>query len=341
MIRGGSTFLNELYWHRPALVRAVEDMGVRAVVGQTLIDLGDAAMFARQQAELERLARDERVRGRVTLAAAPHSIYTVPFGVLRRVADIAAEHDLLVHIHLSETAGEVEHCVAAHGCRPAELLARAGLINERLVAVHGQFLDEAELHLLGAAGAALVTNPAANLKLATAGIVPYGAARRAGVRMCLGTDGAASNNTLSMIESMKLAALLQKHQDADATALPARDALTMATSAAAAVFGPAAGGASATNSGAAGTSLNAVPAHALVMAGAAADIVLLDFSDAATQPVHDPVSTLVYAASAAHVHTTICDGRVLMHDRVVEVCDEAEVIAAARRSAASVTEGAA
>jgi 5-methylthioadenosine/S-adenosylhomocysteine deaminase len=80
---------------------------------------------------------------------------------------------------------------------------------------------------------------------------------------------------------------------------------------------------------------------ALLTAGAAADIVLLDFSDAATQPVHDPVSTLVYAASAAHVHTTICDGRVLMHDRVVEVCDEAEVIAAARRSAAAVTEGAA
>jgi 5-methylthioadenosine/S-adenosylhomocysteine deaminase len=315
MIRGGTTFFNEMYWHRPAIVQAVHDLGVRAVVGQTLIDLGDAALFQRQKDELVRLAREERTVGRVGLAAAPHSIYTVPFDVLQWIAGVAEEHGLLVHIHLSETAGEVERCVAEHGCRPAELLRRAGLVNDRLIAVHGQFLDDAELDLLGTAGGALVTNPAANLKLATAGIMRYRRARSAGVRVCLGTDGAASNNTLSMIESMKLAALLQKHQDADATTLPAPEALAMATRTAAAVFGQ----------------------RGTLEVGAPADMVLMDFSGAATQPLHDPVSALVYAATAADVHTTICDGRVLMHARRIEICDEDEVIESARRAAFDVT----
>lgn len=316
MIRGGTTFFNEMYWHRPGIVRAVEEMGVRALVGQTLIDLGDAALFQRQKDELVRLAREERITGRVALAAAPHSIYTVPADVLRWVGDVAAEHDLLVHIHLSETAAEVERCVAEHGCRPAQLLERAGLVNSRLVAVHGQFLDDAELDLLGAAGATLVTNPAANLKLATAGIMRYSRARQAGVRVCLGTDGAASNNTLSMIESMKLTALLQKNLDADATTLPAADALAMATSTPAAVFGHGSG---------------------TIAAGQPADLILVDFSGAATQPLHDPISALVYAATASNVHTTVCDGRVLMHDRRIEVCDEEEILENARSAAFRVT----
>jgi 5-methylthioadenosine/S-adenosylhomocysteine deaminase len=316
MIRGGTTFFNEMYWHRPALVEAVHAMGVRAAIGQTLIDIGDPAVFARQKSELLRLAREERQVGRVQFLVAPHSIYTVPFEELQWVGDVAAEHELLVHIHLSETAGEVERCIAEHACRPAQLLARAGLVNERLVAVHGQFLDEAELDLLGAAGATVVKNPAANLKLATAGIFPYSRARAAGIRVCLGTDGAASNNTLSMIESMKLAALLQKHRDGDATTLPAREALAMATTTPAAVFGH---------------------GRAVVSAGAPADLVLIDFSEPATQPVHDAVSALVYAAHAGQVHTTICDGRVLMQARQVEVCDEQEVIELARRAAFEVT----
>jgi 5-methylthioadenosine/S-adenosylhomocysteine deaminase len=316
MIRGGTTFFNEMYWHRPALVEAVHAMGVRAAIGQTLIDIGNAAVFARQKSELVRLARDEKQVGRVQFLAAPHSIYTVPFAELQWVAQTAAEHDLFVHIHLAETAGEVERCVAEHGCRPTQLLERAGLVNERLIAVHGQFLDDAELDMLGAARATLVTNPAANLKLATAGIFPYSRAREAGIRICLGTDGAASNNTLSMIEAMKLAALLQKHRAGDATTLPAREALAMATTAAAELFH--------------GT-------RAVIAPGAPADLILVDFSEASTQPVHDPVSALVYAAHAGQVHSTICDGRVLMHARRVEVCDEAEVIENARRAAVDVT----
>jgi 5-methylthioadenosine/S-adenosylhomocysteine deaminase len=311
MIRGGTTFFNEMYWYRPAIVRAVEEMGIRSLVGCTLIDLGDPAVLESQKREMQELAEGRLPPGdpeRVGLALAPHSIYTVPPDVLRWIGELGESHDLPVHIHLSETAGEVERCLEAHGCRPAFLLERLGLVNPRLIAVHGQFLDGDELALLGEAGATLVTNPTANLKLATGGIFPYAAARERGVRVCLGTDGAASNNNLDLLEEMKMAALVQKHREVDATVLPAREALAMATSTPAEVFGNGPGA---------------------LVPGAPADLILVDFSDPSLQPLHDPVSTLVYAANASHVHTTICGGRVLMYDRRVEVCDQEEVVGSA------------
>jgi 5-methylthioadenosine/S-adenosylhomocysteine deaminase len=305
MIRGGTTFFNEMYWHRPALVRAAEELGVRAMVGQTIINAGGEELLQQQKNDLERLAEEPVSKsGRVKLCAAPHSIYTTKPDELRWVSEIAERYGLLVHIHLSESQGEVDDCLQHHGCRPAMLLERVGLMRSNLVAAHGQFLDDDELVLIGEAGASLVTNPAANLKLATGGIFPYARARTAGIRVCLGTDGAASNNTLSMIEAMKLAALLAKHREQDATVLPAAEALEMATTTPADVFGEGSG---------------------RIEVGAPADLILVDFSGPATQPLHDPVSQLVYAANTSCVHTTICDGQVLMHAGVVEVCDEREV----------------
>jgi 5-methylthioadenosine/S-adenosylhomocysteine deaminase len=307
MIRGGTTFFNEMYWHRPALLRAAEEMGVRAMIGQTIINAAGEELLKQQKKELERLAAEEPVSpsGRVRLCAAPHSIYTTNPDELRWVGEIAERYDLMVHIHLSETQGEVDDCLRIHGCRPAVLLDRVGLMKPNLIAAHGQFLDDDELALIGEGGASLVTNPAANLKLATGGIFPYARARSAGIRICLGTDGAASNNTLSMIEAMKLAALMAKHRELDATVLPAAEALDMATTTPAEVFREGSG---------------------RIEVGAPADLILVDFSGPATQPLHDPVSQLVYAANTSCVHTTICDGRVLMHAREVEICDEREVI---------------
>ena len=325
MIRGGTTFFNEMYWHRPSIVRAVEEMAVKALVGVTVIDVAGPEVLARQKEEVSELVvrrREATRRGgnaneRVQLAIAPHSIYTVSPPVLEWIGGLARDEDLLVHIHLSETGMEVEECLRVHGCRPARLLDRLGLVGPNLIAAHGQYLDEQELELLGAAGATVVTNPVANLKLATGGIFPYRAARRAGVGVCLGTDGAASNNNLDMIEEMKIAALVQKHRELDATVLPAAEALAMATSAPSAAFRLGSG---------------------RIEAGAPADLVLVDFSGPSTQPLHDPVSALVYAANAGNVHTTICAGRVLMHARQVEVCDEEEVIAAAAESVRALLE---
>lgn len=318
MIQGGTTFFNEMYWHRPALCRAAQEMGVRALVGSALIDLGDPELLEAQKAEIlelveTRAGKDDGTAAgdpvRVSMSLAPHSIYMLQPRELEWVAAVSEEHDLPVHIHLSETAGEVEECLEAHGCRPAELLGRTGLMNARLIAVHGQFLSEGELELLAEAGAALVMNPTANLKLATGGIFPYAKAQEAGVRVCLGTDGAASNNNLDMLEEMKFAALVQKHLEEDATVLPAVEALAMCTQIPAEIFGQGSG---------------------KVAVGEPADLVLMDLSGPSTQPLHDPVSALVYAANASHVQTTICAGQVLMHRRVMEACDPEEILAKAR-----------
>jgi 5-methylthioadenosine/S-adenosylhomocysteine deaminase len=311
MIRSGTTYFNDMYWHRPGVLRAVEELGLRAHVGSVFIDRGDPTGVAAgvlRDAVLQQVSERHSLSPRVKVALAPHAIYTVAPGSLEWMAELASGNDLIVHIHLSETRSEVEACVATHGLRPAHFLQRVGLLETSLVAAHGVYLDEEEMELLAAHGATVVTNPTANMKLATGGIFDYRAARAAGLRVALGTDGAGSNNNLDMIEEMKILALVQKHRAEDPTVLTAHEALALATKAASETFRLGSGA---------------------LEAGAPADIILVDLSRPSTQPVHDPVSALVYAANGDAVHTTICDGRVLMYDRKLEVADEDEVVAAA------------
>ncbi|UCC25133.1 MAG: amidohydrolase [Gemmatimonadales bacterium] len=313
MIRGGTTYLNDMYWHSAAVGRAVEEMGLRAHLGSVFIDLGDEATGRKWRAAVEReLDELGDLHPRLQRAVAPHAIYTVGPENLEWLGERAREHDLLFHIHLSETREEVERCLQVHGVRPAFLLERLGLVTAHLVAAHGVYLDPDELAVLGEAGATVATNPTANLKLATGGIFDYPTAREAGVRVVLGTDGVGSNNNLDLLEEMKIAALVQKHRAMDATVLPAREALALATTNPSQAFGLGSG---------------------TVEEGAPADLVLLDLSGPWAQPGHDTVSDVVYAAHGSAVHTTVCDGVVLMHDRVVEVADEAEIIREARRAA--------
>ncbi len=318
MIRSGTTHFNEMYWHVDQVARAVGEMGVRAHLGAIFIDHGDEDTARHWRESVRRLVdRRDELGPRLELTLAPHSIYTVSPEHLEWLGGVAREHDLPLHIHLSETRDEVEECVEEHGVRPVRLLEELGLLESRLVAAHGVHLDEDEMEALGRAGAAVVTNPTANLKLAVGGIFDYDRAREAGVRVALGTDGAGSNNSLDMIGEMKTAALIQKHRARDASALPAREALALATTSAADVLGAGSG---------------------RLEPGEPADMILVDLSGPATQPGHDPVSDLVYAADGSCVHTTICDGRVLMHDRTVEVADEEEILREARRAGRELVE---
>jgi 5-methylthioadenosine/S-adenosylhomocysteine deaminase len=311
MIRSGTTYFNDMYWHRPGVLRAVEELGLRAHVGSVFIDHGDptgVAAGALRDAVLRQVSERHTLNARIQVALAPHAIYTVAPESLEWMAELASRNDLIVHIHLSETRSEVDACMATHGVRPAHFLQRVGLLDTSLVLAHGVYLDEEEMELLAAHGATVVTNPIANMKLATGGIFDYRAARAAGLRVVLGTDGAGSNNNLDMIEEMKVLALVQKHRAEDPTVLTAHQALALATTAPSEAFGLGIGG---------------------LEPGAPADIILVDLSRPSTQPVHDPVSALVYAANGDAVHTTVCDGRVLMHGRRLEVADEGEVVAAA------------
>ncbi|NIP80416.1 MAG: amidohydrolase family protein [Gemmatimonadetes bacterium] len=318
MIRSGTTYFNDMYWHADAVARAVDELGLRAHIGSVFIDHGDDDTARRWREDVLRRVEERDALGpRMQVALAPHAIYTVSPENLEWLGGLARDHDLLLHIHLSETRDEVEQCVAAHGVRPAHLLERVGLLGPNLIAAHGVYLDAEEMALLGEAGATIVTNPTANLKLAVGGIFDYDAAKAAGVRVVLGTDGAGSNNNLDLLEEMKIAALVQKHRAGDATSLPAHEALALATTAPAEAFRLGSG---------------------RIEAGQPADLILVDLSGPSTQPAHDPVSDLVYAANGRAVHTTICDGRVLMHDRALEVADEAEVVREAVRAARSLVE---
>ncbi len=313
MIRSGTTYFNDMYWHADRVARAVDELGLKAHLGSVFVDHGSKEVGSRwRDAVLRQLDTLDDLPSRIRVAIAPHAIYTVSPDNLEWLGGLARERDLLLHTHLSETRTEVEQCVDRHGVRPAHLLDRVGLVGPNLIAAHGVYLNAEEMGVLGDAGATVVTNPTANLKLAVGGIFDYDAARAAGVRVVLGTDGPGSNNNLDLLEEMKIAALVQKHRTLDATSLPAHEALALATTNASEAFRMGRG---------------------TLEPGEPADLILVDLGGASTQPAHDPVSDLVYAANGSAVHTTICDGRVLMHDRVVEVADEAEIIAAAVKSA--------
>lgn len=318
MIRTGTTRFWDMYWHPAATARAVEDAGLQATIGGPLLDLGrdPAATRATALGELDELA--ERGAG-IESALAPHAIYTAGEELLRWTAELAAERVLPIHIHLSETEQEVADCVERHGLRPAAYLDRLGLLGERTVLAHGVWLDEAELELIAERGSTLVANPVANMKLAVGGVLPYPAARRAGVAVGLGTDGAGSNDSLDLFSDLKTFALMQRHVSGDATVLPASEAWQIAT-------------------GARAPLLTGSPPHAhqvqgetapvgdALAVGGPADFLLLR-RDSPQLSLGDLASDLVYAADGSVVDTTVAGGRVLM--RGGEVPGSEEVVARA------------
>ena len=166
---------------------------------------------------------------RISAAVGPHAVYTVSPDGLRWCAEFARERSLGVHVHLAETETEVADAIRTTGRRPAALLDEAGLLGPRTVAAHGCWLDDAECGLMAKRGATVSHNPASNMKLATGRAMPYPMLKRAGARVALGTDGAASNNSLDLFGEMKTAALLQKFAWNDPTVLPAPEALALAT----------------------------------------------------------------------------------------------------------------
>lgn len=298
MIRSGTTRFWDMYWRPEATARAVADAGIRATIGAPLFDADGDAAGMRETAlrSLEALAD----RGpAVSPALAPHSIYTVSAESLRWIAELGAERQLPIQIHLAETEDEVEQCLTTHGLRPAPYLDSLGMLSERTVLSHGVWLDREELELLAARGCTVVANPVANMKLAVGGTFPYPAARAAGVAIGLGTDGAGSNDSLDLFADLKHFALSQKHAAADPTAITAADAWAIATGARAPLLG---GGEPLT-------------------VGGPADFLLLR-PDAPELGIGELTSNLVYAASGASVDTTVVAGRVLMRGGVLPGTEE-------------------
>jgi 5-methylthioadenosine/S-adenosylhomocysteine deaminase len=309
MIRSGTVRFWDMYWHPDAVARAVKDAGLRAAVALPLVDGLDASKSDALRADAERTLDTLADAGtRVTPSLGPHGIYTVSEKSLQWVAELSSERDVPVHIHLSETEGEVHDCVTAHGVRPAPYLDRIGLLNPSTLLAHGTWLDDDELALVGERGATVVTNPVSNLKLAVGRVFPYAKAREHGIPVGLGTDGASSNNSLDLLQDVKYLSLIQKHAAGDPAAMPAPEAWAVATGQRAPLLG----------------------ASGRVAVGEAADFLLVR-SDAPELTPGDLVANLVYAASGSVVDTTVVAGKVLM--RGGEIAEEDEVRAGVLTSA--------
>lgn len=310
MTRSGTTRFFDMYRHGNEVARAVVDAGLRASISNVIIDQIDAAKGESMRGEvIELLDRIAEADPRVSPSLGPHAIYTVSSESLAWIAEVAAEREIAVQIHLSETEQEVSDCLDAHGKRPAAYLDELGFLGPRTLLAHGVWLDQSELELIAERDTTVVANPAANMKLAVGGVLPYPAAARAGVRLGLGTDGVSSNSNLDSFEEVKLFSLSQKHASGDSSTLPADEALAIAQG----LRSPALGG----------TPLEV---------GQPADFLLLRGSDPELS-AGDLDADLVYAAGGSVVDTTVVAGRVLMRDRVVPGADElvAEVRARAAR----------
>ncbi|MFH1591670.1 MAG: amidohydrolase [archaeon] len=311
MIRSGITFFNDMYWHWEGTARAVQESGMRATINAVFIDHLDAEKGKAQIKENERLFEaSKEFSSRVQFSLGPHAIYTVSKESLRWASEFSATHGLMIHIHLSETDKEVEDCLEKNGCRPAEYLDRIGFLSGRVVVAHAVWLNDQEIDILGKRGAKVAHNPVSNMKLAVNNVFPYRSLAHAGVPIALGTDGAASNNSLSMFDTMKTAALIQKHHLDDPTALPASEAYKMATAQGFSVFGLDGG---------------------TIAEGKIGDLILVDLDTPELVPGHHLISDMVYTANRSCIDAVICDGRLLMENK--RVPGEEEVIQGARKAA--------
>ncbi len=313
MLRGGTTCFNDMYFFPDAAARAASHAGMRAVVGMIVIDF--PTVWA-QNAD-EYLHKGIKVHDQfhgdtlITTAFAPHAPYTVSDAPLQKVAMYAEEMDVPIHMHVHETAHEVEQAVADGGMRPLRRLAEQGLLTPRLLAVHMTQLDDEDIAAVAAAGSHVVHCPESNLKLAS-GFCPVQKLLAAGINVALGTDGAASNNDLDMFGEMRIAALLAKGVAGDASAVPAAQALRMATL-----------------NGARALGLESVTGS--LEAGKAADIVAVRLGDIESRPLYHPISQLVYATGRDKVSDVWVAGRHLLKARQLTTLDEAALLTRAQQ----------
>ncbi len=320
MIRSGVTCFADMYYFEDAIARATADAGMRALCGQTVLRFPtpDAKSYEDSLAR----ARDfiERWRGHplIVPAPAPHAPYTCTPEILRACAELAAEFDVPLHIHLSETALEVDTSRREHGMPVVPWVKKQGLFDAKVLAAHCVHVDDGEMRALKNFNAGVAHNPTSNLKLG-AGIAPVARMLELGLDVGIGTDGPASNNDLDMFEEMRLAALLAKGSSGDPTAVPARDALSMAT-----------------RLGARAMHLDHLTGS--LEPGKRADLAVVDLDRLHNVPAFDRdpngiYAQIVYAAKSTDVVDVMCNGRWLMRDRALLTLDEHELREAAQAEA--------
>ncbi|HRY52479.1 MAG TPA: amidohydrolase [Candidatus Portnoybacteria bacterium] len=291
MLQSGTTTFNNMYWQPEKEIAAAAKAGLRDFVGLTALDTNGMDIGADRIANLYRQLKP-KVNDKIKLTLTPHSIYAVSRETLVWCKKFADENDLLLHIHLAETEGEVDDCQKAHGCRPVEYLEKLGFLGGNVVAAHCCWLTDNEINILAKNKVSVAHCPTSNLKLAS-GVMPLSKLLKAGVNVCLGADGPSSNNNLDLLEDMKIAALIHKWNEKDPSAASAQTILDLAT-------------------------INGAKALKIddkigsIDIGKEADIVIIDFDKRPhLKPCFNPISHLVYAAQGGDVEKVLIGGKVL------------------------------
>lgn len=309
MVRSGTTAFADMYFFMDAVAQAVKESGMRALLAYGIIAPQPGAQADKELKITEDFLRawHGQAHDRIRVAVAPHAPYTCGDDVWRGAKSLAIQYNTLIHTHLQETRTEVDESLKAFGRTPTERLEALGVFEVPTLAAHGVHLRDSDIEILKRRDLRLAHCPTSNLKLGS-GIAPVGKWRQAALNVSIGTDGAASNNNLDMLEEMRLAALLAKVDDP--TALPAQEALAMATRAGAGALGFADVG--------------------VLQEGWRADIALLDMQGVRWLPGFNPIADLVYAASSADVETVIIDGEIVMEKREIRAFDEEKAKAKVR-----------
>ncbi len=308
MLRGGTVAFADHYFWMTQVARVVQESGMKALLAWCVFGSDFASEMGPTTLELtgDFVAEFQNsAGGRIKTMLGPHSPYISTEAALRRAANLARKLGVGCHIHVSESPGQVENAYKQFGKSPVAYLDDLGIFDNPSIAAHAIYLDDADIEILRARNVTVVACPKTHLKLAmkTTRLVDL---LRAGVKVALGTDGAASNNDLNMLEVARLAALLQKHDTGDATVLPSAQALALATRHGALALGFA-------NSG-------------LMQVGADADLILLDTDKPHFAPCHDLAANVLYAARAGDVAYVIVDGKPLVRKGALTTLDEEKIM---------------
>jgi 5-methylthioadenosine/S-adenosylhomocysteine deaminase len=311
MIRSGTTCLSDMYYFPDEIARCAQQIGMRSVVGLIVLDFPSPWAQTADEYLHKALAVHDEIRefSLVSSALAPHAPYTVSDEALRQIAMYSNELDVPVHMHLHETTAEVAEAQQNNGQRPLERLDQLNLLNSNLIAVHMTELDEFEIERIAEAGVNVAHCPESNLKLGS-GICPVATLLEKGVNVCLGTDGAASNNDLDLLGEMRTAAMLAKGNSGNARDCNARQAIEMATISGARALGMA-------------------DRIGSIEVGKCADLIAINLASLNTQPLYEPVAQIVYAASSRQVSHVWIDGVAQLRDFELCKLDSDEIIARA------------
>lgn len=315
MLKSGTTTFTDMYFFMDEVAKAVEETGIRAFLSRGLIGTGSQSNIALTESKAFYQEWDGAANDRIRVMIGPHAPYTCPPNYLKKVIGLAEEINAPVQIHLAETVDELMRCQKDYGLSPVHLLQKTGLLKEKVLAAHCVHLSEEDIEILAENNVNVAHNPGSNLKLGS-GIAPLPALLAKGITVGLGTDGAASNNNLDMLEEIRLAALLHKGYAKDPTLISASEALGLAT-----------------RNG--GKALFSEGQIGVIKEGYKADLIILDLNKPHLCPRHDLIAHIVYAAQPGDIKTVIIDGNIVVEEGRAVKIDETRVMHEAQKRALS------